>query len=80
MPTFGELAQNGAIAILEETLLILQKRGWTPGVHRNMVTGEVDIIGAMGIASGVTVSQIDDSFGVPSELIHRQKDLLFSWH
>lgn len=73
MPTFGELAQNGAIAILEETLLILQKRGWTPGVHRNMVTGEVDIIGAMGIASGVTVSQIDDSFDVPSELIPQAK-------
>jgi hypothetical protein len=38
-----------------------------------MVTGEVDIIGAMGIASGVMISQIDDSFGVPSDLIPQAK-------
>jgi hypothetical protein len=73
MLTLSEMAENGAIQILERTLAILQQRGWTPGVHRNMVTGEVDIIGAMGIASGVMISQIDDSFGIPSDLIPQAK-------
>ena len=68
MLTLSEMAGNGAIQILERTLAILQQRGWTPGVRRNMVTGEVDIIGAMGIASGVMISQIDDSFGIPNDL------------
>lgn len=60
MPTFGELAQNGAIQTLENALSILKDRGWTPGVNRNMSTGEVDIIGAIAIASGAKIKDISD--------------------
>lgn len=73
MLTLGELSQNGAIKILEETLSVLEARGWTPGVRRNMVTGEVDIIGAMGIAAGTKISDIDDTFDISSNLIPQAK-------
>lgn len=52
--------KSEAALVLEDALRILKMRGWTPGVCRNMITGEVDIFGAIAIASGVRISQIDD--------------------
>lgn len=73
MISFSDLASNGSIEILEKTILILEARGWTPGVRRNMVTGEVDIIGAMGIAAGTRIGSIDEAFDVSSNLIPQAK-------
>lgn len=73
MVSLSELAGNGSIEILEKTLKILEDRGWTPGVHRNMITGQVDIVGAMGIAAGVEIGKIDGDFGIESNLIPQAK-------
>lgn len=73
MIPLSELAGNGSIEILKKTILVLESRGWTPGVRRNMATGEVDIVGAMGIAAGMKISAIDDDFDMSSELIPQAK-------
>ena len=60
MSNLGNLAESGAIEILKQTIAVLGQRGWSKGATRDLSTGEVDVLGALAIASGAPISQVDD--------------------
>lgn len=60
MSALGDLADTGAPEVLRKAREILGQRGWSQGVTRDFVTGEVDLIGAVALAAGSKVSDVDD--------------------
>jgi hypothetical protein len=60
MSSLGEMAESGAIEVLRKAVAVLGERGWTQGVTRDLHTGEVDILGAVALAAGARVSEVDD--------------------
>ena len=60
MATFGDLANSGAVEVLRESISVLRKRGWVQGVTRDLETGSVDLLGAIAIAAGAPIMQVDD--------------------
>jgi hypothetical protein len=60
MSSLGDLADTGAPQVLRKAREILGQRGWSQGITRDYVTGEVDLIGAIALAAGAKVSDVDD--------------------
>ena len=60
MLSLGDLANTGAPEVLRKAREILGTRGWTQGITRDYVTGEVDLLGAVALAAGAKVSDVDD--------------------
>lgn len=60
MGSLGEMADSGAVDVLRKAVAILGERGWTQGATRDLHTGEVDILGAIALAAGAKVSEVDD--------------------
>jgi hypothetical protein len=56
----SDLAKTGAPSVLRKAREILGTRGWSQGVTRDLVTGEVDLLGAIALAAGAKVSDVDD--------------------
>lgn len=69
MSELGNLAESGAIEILKKTIHVLAERGWSKGVTRDLLTGEVDLLGAVAIASGAPISQVDDRPDILSDSV-----------
>lgn len=69
MSELGNIAESGAIDILKKTIHVLAERGWSKGVTRDLVTGEVDLLGAVAIASGAPISQVDDRPDILSDSV-----------
>lgn len=60
MATLGDLADSGAIEILRNAVQVLRNRGWSQGATRDLETGAVDVLGAIAIAAGAPIMQVDD--------------------
>jgi hypothetical protein len=56
----GQLADTGASVLLRKAASILIDRGLAIGVTRNIQTGEVDLWGALLLASGVKVGRVNN--------------------
>lgn len=60
MSDFGKMADSGAPGVLKTAIKVLRDRGWSQGATRDLETGEVDILGAVAIAAGAKISEVDD--------------------
>lgn len=60
MSQFGSMADSGAPEVLRGAIKVLRDRGWTQGATRDLQTGEVDILGAVAIAAGAKIADVDD--------------------
>ena len=60
MSDLGKMADSGAPEVLRGAVRVLRDRGWTQGATRDLETGEVDVLGAVAIAAGAKVSDVDD--------------------
>lgn len=60
MSTLGNLADSGAVKVLRDSIIVLRKRGWSQGATRDLETGAVDVLGAIAIAAGAPIMQVDD--------------------
>jgi hypothetical protein len=60
MSELGKLADSGAPEVLRGAVRVLRDRGWTKGATRDLETGEVDVLGAIAIAAGAKIGEVDD--------------------
>ena len=60
MSDLGKMAESGAPEVLRGAIRVLRDRGWTQGATRDLHTGEVDVLGAVAIAAGAKISDVDD--------------------
>ena len=60
MSSLGRLADTGASEVLRTAIEVMDSRGWIKGLARNFDTGEVDVLGAIAIAAGAKIKDVDD--------------------
>jgi len=60
MSSLGKLADTGASEVLRTAIEVMDSRGWIKGLTKNIDTGEVDVLGAIAIASGAKIKDVDD--------------------
>jgi hypothetical protein len=60
MTSLGRMAGTGAGDVLRHAAMLLIERGWVRGVTRDISTGRVDVLGAIALAAGAKVRDVDD--------------------
>lgn len=60
MNELGQLAKTGAAQLLRSAADIIKDRHLAKGVTRDIGSGRVDILGAIALAAGAKVKDIDD--------------------
>jgi hypothetical protein len=58
--SLGKLADTGASEVLRTAIEVMDSRGWIKGLTKNFDTGEVDVLGAIAIAAGAKIKDVDD--------------------
>jgi hypothetical protein len=54
------MADAGANSVLRRAVEVLVDRGWVQGATRDPRTGRVDVLGAVAIAAGAKIKDVDD--------------------
>lgn len=75
-----DLAATGADAVIRNAIDVIRQRGWTQGVTCS--TSGVDILGAILIAAGAPIGDIDDRSDPLETLVPvtRRAAALAAWH
>lgn len=60
MSSLARSADTGASDVLRIAIEVMDSRGWIKGLTKNFDTGEVDVLGAIAIASGAKIKDVDD--------------------
>lgn len=60
MNDLGQLAKTGAAKLLRSAADVMTERGLARGVTRDIGSGKVDMMGALALAAGAKVKDIDD--------------------
>jgi hypothetical protein len=60
MNPLGQMADTGAGAVLRLASDLITERGMAKGVTRDISTGRLDVLGAIALAAGAKVKDLDD--------------------
>jgi hypothetical protein len=81
MTSLGQMADTGAGQLLRDAVVTLRERGWTQGATRQPRSGAVDVLGALAIAAGALIRDVDDRSDLltTSVPIARRAAALVAW-